>query len=518
MKKLVLVMSIAALLAMGAFATSYTLTPSLSVSGSYSFGFVLGNQGIDLTNKLSSDLSVSAAWSSNFDTFTQPATWTFDFSLFDWGSTPKISVKSVKYESVVNSLDFETASKRAFSPMFWSNGSAAGLTYVYKPMSALTTQYLDTTNDGASASPSTPLFANPFFKDEVAANYAGSGYAVSAAMYYEASNTNLYGYFAGMSYTGTELTKGLSVKAAYGKDLMWKQSVSTATTWDSTPVSNNPVSQMALDVSYKNPFEISKTSTLTLSGKYVYTSNFTPKYEAFVKNADGSHSPSYHATSNEVTAGVSFATKLHSMTFTPALGGTYDFLKKGATYYVKTDAVVPIGAATLTSSVKYSAVSSPTTTGTVTAKVGADISVGNFTISPNIAWSDLMGSTASPTWNVDAQYVKNVTFTKNATVEVTKVATDAKTGKAATTTTKEATVFTKKVQLYSLEGYASSKNSGPAYGGYYLKATYNVGASYEGNMWTLTGFFGTLGKDTSGNYTQVVKPYWYVEASASVSF
>ena len=475
MKKLVLVISIVALFAIGAFATSYTLTPSLSVSGSYSFGFVLGNQGIDLTNSLSSDLSVSAAWSSNFGTFTQPATWTFDFSLFDWGSTPTISVKSAKYESVVNSLDFETASNRAFSPMFWSNGSAVGLTYVYKPMSALTTQYLDTINDGASTSPSTPLFASPFFKDEVAANYAGSGYAVSAAMYYDATNTNLYSYFAGLNYSGiTDLT----VDAAFGSDLARTPApaASEIGTWLPVSAATAPVQQIGVDANYARDFGLTGAGTVSVSAEYKYFSNFTPKYEKFVDtDSDGNaDSPEYDVNSNNVYGKASYNNTFGIVTMNPWIWGNYDIAASSPTagFGIKSSLNLAAGPLTVTPSVDYEANLMPFAATTKTLDVALSTTVNSLSLAGDVNWAD-MTAFATPTWNAKATY--------------------------------SATPFT-------LEGYVSSETSGPAYGGYYAQAT------YAAKMWTYTGFYGTLSTDANGNYTVVNAPYWYIEASATVNF
>jgi len=526
MKKLVLVIAITGLLAVGVLAGSYSLSPSLSVSGSYSFGFVLGNQGLDLTHGFS-NLSVSAAWSSNFGTFTQPATWTFAFELnpYSIGEAPNVAISEVSYESALQSLTFEPAYYRSFCGLMWDNGFAPGITYVYKPLKNLTLQYLDTTNDGASTSPSTPLFASPFFKDELAAKYVINSYAaISGAVYYDATNTNRYGYFAGISYTGTKLTSGLSIKAAFGSDLLRTAApaASEIGTWLPVTAATAPVQQIGVDVNYAKDFGLTNAGTVSVSAEYQYFSNFTPKYEEFVDtDGDGNaDTPNYPINKNNAYGKVSYNNTFGIVTVNPWIWGNYDVAAASPTagFGIESSLALPVGPISITPSIDYEANMVPSFASTKKfLSVALSSTVGKLSFAGNVKWADFTNF-ASPTWNVDAQYVKQVTFTKHATVTITKVATNAKTGKVATTTTKEATILSKTVNLFTLEGYVSSETSGPAYGGYYLKATYNVGASYAGSMWTLTGFFGTLGKDSYGNYTQVVKPYWYVEASASVSF
>ncbi len=479
MKKFVLVMAIASLLVIGAFAADYTLTPSLSVSGSYSFGFVVGNQGFDLTNSFS-NLSVSAAWSSNFGTFTQPATWTFDFSLFNWGATPNVSISKVAYESAIQQLTFEPAYDRTFNPMIWDNGSAAGITYVYKPMKALTLQYLDTTNNGASTSPSTPLFVTPFFKDEVAANYAGTGYSVSAAAYYDATNTSLYGYgyFVGLNYTGIP---DLTVDAAFGSDLLRTAApaASEIGTWLPVTAATAPVQQIGVDVNYAKDFALTKMGTVSVSAEYKYFKDFTPKYEEFVDtDGDGNaDSPNYPVNKNNAYGKVSYNNTFGIVTVNPWVWGNYDVAAASPTagFGIKSSVALAAGPLTITPSVDYEASVLPSySVTTSTANVEAKTSVGNVSLDANVAWSDFITSIASPTWNVKADYTLGKT---------------------------------------TLEGYVSSVTSGPTYGGYYAKVT------YAANMWTYTGFYGTLSQDSNGNYTVVnASPYWYVEASASVSF
>lgn len=482
MKKLVLVIAITGLLAVGVLAGSYSLSPSLSVSGSYSFGFVLGNQGLDLTHGFS-NLSVSAAWSSNFGTFTQPATWTFAFELnpYSIGEAPNVAISEVSYESALQSLTFEPAYARGFCGLMWDNGSAPGITYVYKPLKNLTLQYLDTTNDGASTSPSTPLFASPFFKDELAAKYAINSYAaISGAVYYDATNTNRYGYFAGISYTGTKLTSGLSIKAAFGSDLLRTAApaASEIGTWLPVTAATAPVQQIGVDVNYAKDFGLTNAGTVSVSAEYQYFSNFTPKYEEFVDtDGDGNaDTPNYPINKNNAYGKVSYNNTFGIVTVNPWIWGNYDVAAASPTagFGIKSSVALTAGLLTITPSVDYEANLLPYSVTTSSANVEAKASVGNVSLDGNVAWSDFITSIASPTWNLKATYSIGKT---------------------------------------TLEGYVSSVTSGPAYGGYYAKVT------YAANMWTYTGFFGTLSQDAYGNYTVVnASPYWYVEASASVSF
>ncbi|WP_456399322.1 hypothetical protein [Mesoaciditoga sp.] len=525
MKKLVLVIAITGLLAIGALAATYTLTPSLDVSGSYEFNFLAGNQGIDFSHKLDLTASTSWQWSPSFPgAFTLPATWTLSLNAsFPWtGNAPSVSLDSLVYESLISKLTFKEAFERNFCSLMWGNGKALGLTYVYKPLKDLTLQYLDTTNDGASTNPSTPLFAKPYFKDEIAANYAGENYSLTGAMYYEKPNNYNYSYFVGMTYTGTGLTEGLSVKAAYGKDLVWTHSVSTATTWDPTPVSNNPVDQTALSLSYEKDFTLGAAGKLNVSASYNYFKNFTPKYEAFSSSDGKNYKPTYPASENKAYGKASYTNTLFGIfTVNPWIEETYDALaatKTVVNFGIDATATIPIGIATLKPTFSMSGGNLVSTVikfnKTLDLNLSAD--VAGISFNGDINWEDITNF-ASPTWNLDAKYVKNVTFSKHATVTVTKIATDAKTGKAATITTNEATVLTKTKQLFSLEGYVTSAQGGPSYAGYYIEGTYNVGACYDGNMWTLSGYLGTLTKDSNGNYISVA-PYWYIQASKTISF
>ncbi len=473
MKKLVLVVAITSLLAIGALAASYTLTPSLSVSGSYSFGFVIGNQGIDLTHGFGSNLSVSAAWSNNFPgAFTTAATWTLNLGLnLDWNGTPSLSLNSLVYESAMSKLKFEEAYKRSFCGLMWNNGAAAGFTYTNKKIDGLTLQYLDTTNDGASTSPSTPIFATPFFKDEIAANYAGSNYSVTAALYYDAMNNALYDYFAGLKYTGIP---DLTVLAAYGSDLARTAAPAASETGTWLPVSTaaDPVPQTGLDVSYAKTF-----GKLSVSAEYKYFNAFTPKYEAFVdSDGDGNaDSPKFPTNANDLSGKLSYNTTLGIFTLNPWVNGDYDILNATQTagFGVKASAKLSAGPLSITPSVDYEGSILPSfAVTTKTLDVALASTFGKVSFAGDVNWADFTNF-ANPTWNAKVDY-SNAPLT--------------------------------------LEGYVTSSTSGPAYAGYYAKAT------YAAHMWTYTAFFGTLSQDSNGAYTVVNPPYWYVEASTSVSF
>ena len=478
MKKLVLVIAITSLLAIGALAASYTLTPSLDVSGSYSFGFVLNGQGLDLTHGFGSDLSVSAAWTSNFGgTFTKPATWTLNLGLsLPWNGTPSVSLNSMVYESAMSKLTFEEAYARSFCGLMWSNGSAAGFTYVYKPLSALTLQYLDTTNDGASTSPSTPLFATPYFKDEIAANYAGSNYAVTGALYYDAMNNALYDYFAGVKYTGLP---GFTVLAAYGSDLARTAApaASETGTWLPVAAATDPVSQIGVDVKYNKDFGLSGMGTVTANAEYKYFKDFTPKYEAFVdSDGDGNaDSPKFPANAHSIYGKASYSNTFGMFTVNPWIDGTYDILNATQTagYGLKASAKVAAGPLTITPSVDVEGGILPTFgLTTKTLDVALDAAFGKVTFAGDVNWADFTAF-ANPTWNAKVDYTN---------------------------------------APWTLEGYVTSTTSGPAYAGYYAMA------KYAANIWTYTAFFGTLSQDSNGAYTVVNPAYWYIQAAATVSF
>ncbi len=478
MKKLVLVIAITGLLAIGALAATYTLTPSLDVSGSYSFGFVLNGQGLDLTHSFGSNLSVSAAWASNFGgTFTQPATWTLNLGLnLDWNGAPSVAFKSLIYESAISKLTFEEAYARNFSGMMWANGSAAGLTYVYKPLSALTLQYLDTTDDGASTSPSTPLFTKPYFKDEVAANYAESDYAITGALYYDATSTALYDYFVGVKYTGLP---GLTALAAYGSDLKRTAAPAASETGSWLPVAaaTDPVNQIGVDVSYNKDFGSSHAGTVTINAEYKYFKDFTPKYEAFVdSDGDGkADTPKYPANAHSIYGKASYSNTFGMFTFNPWIDGTYDILNATQTagYGFKASANLSAGIVNVTPSLDVEGSLMPTSSLTTKSlEVAMKASLGKTTFVGNVDWSDLTAF-ATPTWNAKIDYA---------------------------------------VSPLTVEGYVTSSTTGPDYAGYYVKAT------YAAHMWTYTGFFGTLSQDSNGAYTVVNPAYWYVQAAATVSF
>ena len=452
MKKLVLVVAITSLLAIGALAASYTLTPSLSVSGSYSFGFVIGNQGIDLTHGFGSKLSVKAAWSSNFaGAFTTAATWTLNLGLnLDWNGTPSVSLNSLVYESAMSKLKFEKAYERSFCGLMWDKGKAAGFTYTNNKIDGLTLQYLDTTNDGASTSPSTPIFATPFFKDEIAANYAGSNYSVTAALYYDAMNNALYDYFAGLKYTGIP---DLTVLAAYGSDLARTAAPAASETGTWLPVSTaaDPVPQTGLDVSYAKDFGLTKAGTVSVSAEYKYFNAFTPKYEAFV-DSDGDRkadSPKFPTNANDLSGKLSYNTTLGIFTLNPWVNGDYDILNA-------------------------------TQTAGFGVKASAKLSAGPLSITPSV---DYEGS-----------ILPSFAVTKK-TLDVALASTFGKVS------------FAGDVNWADFTNFAN-----PTYAGYYAKAT------YAAHIWTYTAFFGTLSQDSNGAYTIVNPPYWYVEASTSVSF
>ncbi len=479
MKKLVILIAITSLLAIGAFAASYALTPSVSVSGSYSFGFVIGNQGIDLTHGFGSDLSVSAAWASKFGgVFTTPATWTLNLALnLDWNGTPSVSLNSLVYEDAKNKLTFEEAYARSFCGLMWKNGSAAGITYVYKPISALTFQYLDTTNDGASTSPSTPLFATPFFKDEVAVNYAGSNYSLTGALYYDAMNNALYDYFGGLKYTGLP---HVTVLGAFGSDLERTAAPAASETGTWLPVTSlsNPVMQSALDVSYAQDFGLTKAGTLSVSAEYKYFKNFTPKYEAFVDtDGDGNaDSPEFPANANEANGKLSYNGTFGILTVNPWVEGTYDMLNATpmtAGFGIKSSLKLAAGPMTITPSIDYEGNVVPSfAVTTKTLDVALSSTMGKFSFSGDVNWADFM-NLSNPTWNAKVDYTNSP---------------------------------------FTLEGYVTSTTSGPAYAGYYAKATYTA------HMWTYTGFYGTLSQDSDGNWTVVNAPYWYISASTTISF
>ncbi len=478
MKKLVLVIAITGLLAIGALAATYTLTPSLDVSGSYSFGFVLNGQGLDLTHGFGSNLSVSAAWASNFGgTFTQPATWTLNLGLnLDWNGAPSVSLNSMVYESAMSKLTFEEAYARSFCGLMWSNGSDAGFTYVYKPLKDLTLQYLDTTNDGASTNPSTPLFTQPFFKDEIAANYAGSNYAVTGALYYDKMNNALYDYFAGIKYTGLP---DLTVLAAYGSDLARTPApvASETSTWLPVTSSTDPVNQIGVDAKYDRDFAISKMGTVTVNAEYKYFKNFTPKYEAFVdSDGDGNaDSPEYPANAHSIYGKASYSNTFGIFTINPWIDGTYDILNATQTagYGFKASANLAAGNMSVTPTLNVEGNIMPTSSLTTKSlDIAMNASFGKTTFAGDVNWADLT-LMASPTWNAKIDY---------------------------------------SVSPLTVEGYVTSSPTGPDYAGYYVKAT------YAAHMWTYTGFFGTLSQDSNGAYTVVNPAYWYVQAAATVSF
>ncbi len=480
MKKLLVLVAITSLLAIGAFAgTSYTLTPSVTINGSYSFGFVIGNQGIDLTHGFGSDLNVSAAWASSFGgVFTTPATWTLNLAFnLDWNGTPAVSLTSLVYEDMKNKLTFEENYSRAFCGLMWSNGSAAGITYVYKPLSALTIQYLDTTNDGASTSPSTPIVKNPFFKDELAANYAGSNFGVTGAIYYDDMNNALYDYFGGLKYTGIP---NVTVLAAFGSDLARTAAPAASETGTWLPVSapSNPVMQTGLDVSYAQDFGITNMGTISVSAEYQYFKNFTPKYEAFVdSDGDGNaDSPKFPENANNATGKVSYTNTFGIVTVNPWISGEYDALSATPTtagFGIKSSLNLGMGPITVTPSIDYEGNILPSfSVTTKTLDVALSSTMGKFSFAGDVNWADFT-NIANPTWNAKVDYTNSP---------------------------------------FTLEGYVTSTTSGPAYAGYYAKAT------YAAHMWTYTAFFGTLSQDANGDWTVVNPSYWYISASTTVNF
>jgi hypothetical protein len=478
MKKLVLVIAITSLLAIGALAASYTLTPSLSVSGSYSFGFVLNGKGLDLTHGFGSDLSVSAAWSNNFPgIFTTGATWTANLGIsMDWGSAPSIYFNSLVYESAVSKLTFEEAYARGFCGLMWKNGSAAGFTYVYKPLSALTLQYLDTTADGATTSPSTPLFAMPYFKDELAANYKGTGYSVTGALYYDNMSNAVYDYFAGLNYTGIT---GLTVLAAFGSDLQRTAApaASETGTWLPVATAADPVTQMGLDAKYTKDFGLNAMGTVTLNAEYKYFKDFTPKYEAFTDtDGDGNaDTPTFPVNANNAYGKLAYTGTFGMFTVNPWIEGTYDILNatQTADFGVSANAKFAAGPVNITPSVDVEGNVIPAFgLTTKTLDIALDSTFGQVSLAGDVNWADFMNM-ANPTWNAKATY-SNAPWT--------------------------------------LEGYVTSTTTGPAYAGYYAMA------KYAANIWTYTAFFGTLSQDSNGAYTVVNPAYWYIQAAATVSF